>query len=217
MKFGLNGINQASDDYKRQFKDNVIAAIDAYIDWMENNAKGNRFGRLITGRHVYHGESGKLRAAALKKYILDGHHDFYYIVNKVGEILRKSGLTHHSLKRYVYEKLTGNHVVNDVTHNADFEKKAFKAIFTDLRNVKSRANGISAQAGNFPVDNLPAWTLINVVQKLQLEDLYDEREITFGGVGDFMDYMLREYADHKPQDNNNASLPAVASSSAPRL
>jgi hypothetical protein len=216
--FGKREINGTSAAYQQAFKTKVVAAIDEYVKWMSVNADDTR---IFGGRfsHLLHGESGKLRAQMLRQAILTANEDFYSIVCKVGATLMQSSLTTHSLKRHVFQQLTAINVINELTHVADFETIAYQTIVDELDQYKTAAvqntqdmlealkknsqddsktaKPVNAQTENVAVDLLASWSLINIVQELQIDRYADtnfERSFV-GNFADFADTLLEVYAE----------------------
>jgi hypothetical protein len=126
LRFNEVAINQLSDRYKKDYSEKIGRAIVAYLKWMDENAQGYIFFQRLS--HFCHGASGRKRVVKLRELMSNPNSTFFDIAQRVGEILRASGITNHSFKRYVYQEMTFNIVVDAKPKVSDnqFFNLAFK-------------------------------------------------------------------------------------------
>jgi hypothetical protein len=110
LRFNEIAINNLSDKYKKDYLAKIERAMTAYLKWMDENARGYIFFQRLS--HFMHGASGRNRVVKLRQLIANPDTTFFDIVQRVGEVLRASGITNHSFKRYVYQEMTFDVVVD---------------------------------------------------------------------------------------------------------
>jgi hypothetical protein len=126
------------DAYKLHYINRVREAANDYINWSVPNTAGIRF--ITRFHHFCHGASGEARARQLLADTLDPNKTFYDIVKLVGEAQLSSGITQHSLKRYLYQAFTKNPVIGTTpkVSDEDFFNQSHRYLTTEFENLFKR-------------------------------------------------------------------------------
>jgi hypothetical protein len=136
--FNRSKVNRMADAYKVHYTACVRDAIGDYLNWSGRNSDGFLGGiRFLTRfSHFCHGASGQTRAKKLLACTRDLDKTFYDIVKMVGEVQLNSGITQHSLKRYLYQAFTKTPVINQApkVSDGDFFNDSHNYLMTEFDN-----------------------------------------------------------------------------------
>lgn len=107
-------------------KEQVNNAVNQYLQWMDQHAKGIR--GLTRFSHWHHGDSGKRRAVELAKIVNDPESDLETIIHAINKTIHASSNTKHALSRYLIAEFNNDTIINFEKYT-DAEFKSTKQKF----------------------------------------------------------------------------------------